>query len=807
MIINHIKVAVRYLSKHRTYLLINLLGLSLGYLCFLMLNIYVVGERNYDSQHAHTYRLIQKDLSDEGNTIEVATIGPRVGYASREQFPEIEAVTEVGSMGRLTVGNEPTNLHYERFFTIDSGFFEVFNFQFIEGNAIQLNNQPNGLLLTRTLKEKYFGNRPALGKLLKTNVFEGVVGAVIEDFPKNTHFHANLMIPEQTTSKIFNWYDDFISTSWHRNAFLTYFKLRDDSDVVNLEKKITALAEENWPVEEKFTSQFVLQDVRDIHLYPEQVEGEINHQKGNIFYVNLFFWIGILILLVATFNYTGLLNMAFMRRSTEIGIRKAVGAGKRQLLAQLLTESLLLTSVSLLVAWVALYMINPFIPDFFGSSFDLIALPTSQVLLIGLSGIVISLLAIGYPSYLVIVRNIVHSLKGPQVGYPRLSSRKLLIVFQFVVAISLIAMTTLLFRQVKYLEEKELGFNMEGLVVVDINSGNLRSKFASIKEEFLRLPAVQKVSVSSRVPGEWKNFPLVDVVTSGESSPTARQMIFIGVDQDFISTYDINLVQGNNFRGTEFDSTQVLLNQAAVSALGLIDPVGHFIEIPQVNWSGDTNPLDEPLKVSIAGIVEDFHFEGFQQSIQPMVMGYWKNPIHNIDYYSLSVNTSNWDATLLALQKINNQFDAENPLEYHILNDQFARFHEPVIQRSQLLLFFTWVVVFIACLGLFATTAYTLQIRRKEIGIRKVLGAKVTELIKMISFDFLKLVLIGGLIALPLSWMMMKRWLDEFAYRVSIGWDLFALAGMLALFIAAITIAHQSVRAAMENPVQSIRDE
>ena len=764
MLKSHLKIALRYLKNHRTYSAINITGLTLGFLCFLMLNAYIASEQNFDRQHGNVYRIIQQVPGEDGNLREIAPIGPQVGYASRQQFPEIEAVTEGTGLGRITVGNEPGNRNYERITTIDEDFFKVFNFEMIEGSPEQLFSQPNGILLTRTIKEKYFGSAPALGQTLRTQSADAVVAAVMEDFPSNTHLDGGLMLPSQTTAAFYNFWENFVQNNWDRNSLITYLKLRTDADVASLEKKITRLAAENWPQDKEFNSTFVLQPVQDIHLYPGNVEGEINKSKGNGFYIDLFFWIALVILLVACFNYTGLLNVAFMGRSREIGVRKVMGAERRQLLWQFLSESLLLTSFSMLLAWLILHYAQPLLPGLFGPAFDLTAIPLDKVMIIALAGLVISLVSISYPTYLISRLAIIEALKEVYQGNKRVPFRKVMTVFQFVAAIALIACTSVLYQQIRYLQKKELGFDLKGLVTVDINSRVLRSRFEAIKEEFAKLPEVQAVTVSSRVPGEWKRFPLADVLRPGEEIAEAREMIFLAADADFLQTYEAELAAGNNFTGGPSDSTKVLLNASAVQALGLQEPVGQWIEVPQVNWSGDVVSLQEPLRVQVAGVVDDFHFEDFRQAIRPMMIGYWRNPIHNIDYYTLRVQTSDWSNTIAALRRVNDRFDANNPLEFNILNDRFQRFYEADVLRSRLLFFFAGVVIFIACLGLLAMTAFTLRKRTKEIGIRKVLGATSGQIVSLITRDFLRLILAGFAIAVPISWLVMNRWLDEFAF-------------------------------------------
>jgi putative ABC transport system permease protein len=805
MLKNYLKVAFRYLLNNKRYAIINLVGLTLGFSCFLLLNLYVSSERSFDLQHEGVYRILQTQL-DKGVEHETAIIGPRIGTAAKQQVPGIEAVTELLVSGRLTVGNDPANRQYEKLTTIDSSFFNLFKCKFVEGSIQSAFTQANGIIVTKSLAKKYFGNEPAFNKQLYTNIFPGIVAGVIEDFPGNTHLEGAMFMPTQTAEANFKWWKDFVSTNWHRNAAVTYVRVKPGADIASLNNKITELAKANWPKQEKFDSRFALQPVQDIHLYKGDVESEINKSKGNAFYVKMFFWVALIVLLVACFNYTGLLNVAFINRSKEIGVRKAIGAGRRQLLTQFLVETFLLTCTAMLLSAIILQLLKPFITQQLGSSFNWSYLSATTIIVLFLAGLFISILSISYPIYLISKLAPVVALKSQQKKQGNFSFQKSMLMLQFTIAIGLIACTALFYEQVHYMQVKERGFDSEGVIVVDINSGTLRKKFEAIKTSFKSLPEVKSVSVSSRVPGEWKNYPTVSVKKEG-ADKAVNDMLFIGADQDFIHAYSVKLLQGENFAGLLSDSTKVLINAAAAKALKLQQPVGQWITIPAANFGGDNTSLDVPFKAQVAGVVNDFHFEDFHKSIRPMVIGFWKNPVQTIDYYSLKVSTTDWSKTIAALQKINNSFDAENPLEYNILNDQLQRFSESDILRSKLLMFFTTVIVFIACLGLFAITVYVLKNRTKEIGIRKVFGATVTDLVKLVSVDFIKLVGLATLIAVPIAWWVMSVWLKEFAYRVSIQWYIFLGAAAIIGLIAFVTVGFQTIKTSLKNPVRSLRNE
>ena len=806
MIKNYFKVAYRNLLRNKRYTIINIGGLTLGFCCFLLLNFYVSSEKNFDSASPGVYRLLQKEQKD-GKIREMATIGPRVGTAGKEQFPEIEKVTQLLGLGRLTVGNDPADRQYERITTIDSSFFDVFKLKFIEGMPQAVFTQPNGIVITRTLAKKYFGNKSALHKTLHTNIFEGIIAGVIEDFPPNTHLDADMMVPSSLAGASYKGWKEFMQTNWDRNAAVTYFRLKPQTRVASLENKITILAKQNWPKEAVFRSSFILQPVQDIHLYKNEVQGEINKNKGNAFYVRIFFWIAIVVLLVACFNYTGLLNVSFMNRAKEIGVRKVIGAARAQLLWQFFTESLLLTSAALFLSIAILQLSGHTVTKLLGPSFGWTYLPAGKIIILLACALCISLISIAYPTYIITRISPVRALRDGLKKSQTFSLQKTVLTFQFIAAITLITCTVLFYRQVKFMEHKDLGFHSDGIVVVDINSGTLRNKFEAIKNEFSRLPEVKSVSVTSRVPGEWKDYPIAGVVKKGQKADQAKGMIFIGADKDFIPTYDVKLKVGLNFTGAPADSSKVLLNETAVTSLGLKDPVGQWIEIPTINFGGDNSPLEKPFFAQVAGVVADFHFEDFHREIKPMVIGNWNNPIQQIDYYSIKVSSGNWSSTLSDLKKINSNFDAENPIEYNILNDRFQRFYENDILRSRLLIIFSAIIIFISCLGLFAITAYILKHRTKEMGIRKVLGASLGDLVKLISGGFVKLVLAGAMVSIPLSWLIMSNWLQEFAYRIPMQWFVFAGAGFITLLIAFITVGLQTMMTSIANPVKSLRTE
>nr|WP_299071677.1 ABC transporter permease [uncultured Allomuricauda sp.] len=807
MLKNHIKVAFRYLKNHLSFTIINVLGLTLGFFCFFLLNAYVLRETSFDKGQENVFRLLQETTDENGTTREIAQSPPKVGIESRLLFDEIETQTQILYLGRANVGNNPQTVNHQQIAVLDDDFLNVFSFPLIEGTTNGLINHPNGIILTQTIKENYFGKQSALGKILKTSYGDYPVVGVLEDFPENSHLENLVFFSSQMASEVVSWYTDFMSANWSRNELITYFKVSPSADLAALGDKITKLAQENQPKDILYNSSFAVQSVQDIHLYENEVEGEMNKDKGNGFYVSLFFWVSILILLVACFNYAGLLNIAFIDRAKEIGLRQIVGAGKLNLLKQFLSESLLLISASIILAYALLWLLQPLVQIWFSTTLNLRSIPFNGIVIMVVSGLFLGLLSVAYPFWLIIRSGVSSSIKSTISLNSKLPFRRFMLTFQFIAVIVFITASLVFNKQMDFLKNRELGFKKEGLATVDINSRILRNQFEAIKTEFSRIPEVQSVSVSSRVPGEWKNIPTVKTKRNGQSLAEAKDMLFMGADKDFLKTFNIKLLDGTNFKGAPSDSSKVFINQAAVIALGLENPIGEMISIPAVNYGGSNRNLNQPFIVQVAGVLEDFQIEDFRTNIKPLVMGNWNNPIHSIDYYTLKIKTSDWSKTMIALKKVNDSFDPKTPIEFNVLDDKFARFFERDMEHFKLLNFFSIIVVLLSCMGLFAMSAFVAKSRTKEIGIRKVLGSSVLQLQYLLSKDFVRLMLVGLIVATPLTWYALQTWLSDFAYHIDFKWWMVAIGGCICFSLTIVTVSFQSIKAAIANPIKSLRTE
>ena len=816
MLKNYITIAFRQLMKNRVFSFINIFGLTLGFLCFILLALYIHDELSFDMFHQDAdrmYRVIQHEQQDDGSIRNVATVANLIGKESASQFPEVEDVCRVSALGRVTVGNDPANRDYEQLLYPDPNFFSFFDFELVEGDPSNVLKNPDAIVLSEKLAKKYFGNETPVGKHLwvsltrNNELINFTVTGVMKDFPKNSHLQFDMLFSEATWPTVFPWYNNFISTDWTSNFYMTYFKLKEEVDPVEVQSKIKNLTQAHYPTDKPFKSEFTLQPFNKIHLYSDGIQGNEAAAGGlKPFYLYMFGAVGFLLLLIACLNYMNLSTAAAFKRTREIGTRKTLGAQRSQLIGQFISDSLIMSGISLALAVVLTELLLPFVNTFTGKDLVLMQLPTEWMLVI--AGLILGagLLSTLYPAFVSARISAAQALKKEvKIANQSLPMRKILLGAQFTASIIMIASTLIIYRQLQFMREKDLGFDVEGQLIIDINSNPLRRNFESVKTEFAKAAEVLSISASTRVPGEWKSFPIASVNNSVEKK--SHEMIFVGIDKDFLNTYNIRLLEGRTIDDPRSDSLKIVLTQLAVEQLGLTNPIGQMIEIPSVRFGGSVDNLSSPFRLEVIGVVENFHFESLRNEMMPVIFGAPNTTIQRIDYYTLKIKTSNWTETINKLKAINAQIDADNPMEYTFLDNRFEEFYQADAKRGQIFLTFSLVIVLIACMGLYALVSYSVESRTKEIGVRKVLGASVSSIVSLVSKEFLLLVSFACIVAIPISFFFMQAWLNDFAYRISMGAGSFILAGLLAAGIAFITISLRTLKTATENPVKSLRSE
>ncbi len=532
--------------------------------------------------------------------------------------------------------------------------------------------------------------------------------------------------------------------------------------------------------------------------------------QGSLFYIRIFSFVALFVLLIAGINYMNLSTARASNRLKEIGVRKSIGAERSNLIYQFLVEALLITGLSLLIALVLINLLLPWFNPFVNKHLTLSLGTDYRIWLMTLAAtLLIGLLSGSYPALLLSGFKPVLLLKGMKINQRgSLSLRKALVVFQFTISTVMIIGTIVLFWQVRFMNTTNLGFNKDQLLVIDVNTGAAREDFETIKAEMAKIPSVKNVSVSSRVPGEWKIISTVKVNTQGKADDS-KVAYLIGADKDFLKTFEVTLIQGRNFVNPA-DSTAVLLNETAARLLNITKPSDQLVEIPAMSRGGKFQPVlinNSPFRARVIGIVKDFHFQSLRDKIEPLVLAYNQNPIYPIDYYTARVETIGIQETLEKLKAVMLKADPDEPFEYHFLDQQLARFYAEDQRRQTMLIWMALITIFIASLGLFGLATYSAEQRIKEIGIRKVLGASVTNLTTLLSMDFLKLVLIANGIGFPVAWWVTNKWLEEYAYHIDLAWWMFVLAGLLGVVIALLTVSLQSIKAALLDPVKSLRSD
>lgn len=807
MLKNYFKIAVRNLWKNKGFTFINIAGLAIGLACFILIALYVVDELSYDRFYPNAERIyrINADIKFGGNELNIPETSDMMGAALKKDYPEVEEFTRIynnNGSKLIKKGNEYIN--EMKVAHADSTFFDVFKLPAIEGNTKTALDDPNTAVISESAAKKYFGTTDAIGKTIETNDDSSTiykVTAVIKDMPQNSHFYFDFLFSMKNVK--YQW-GQYTSHNFH-----TYLLLKKGADYKSLEKKFPQYIDKyvvpfvrqfmqinSMEEFEKSGNKLVysLIPLTKIHLYSNR-SFEIK-PGGNIQYIYIFSAIALFILLLGCINFMNLTTARSANRAREVGIRKVLGTQRKNLISQFLTESTLMVLLSLVIAVFIVYFILPFFNDVAGKSLSLQKLFLPQVLpfLVALPFIV-GILAGSYPAFYLSFFKPIEVLKGKLSAAGRNSRlRSLLVVFQFTTAIILIIGTFIVYLQLHFIQNRKLGFNKDQVLIVD-NAYALDKHIETFKNEMLQQPGVVSGTISSFLPvtssSRNDNSFSKDAVMNAKNG---FDMQTWAVDYDYLKTMGIELKNGRNF-SKEFgtDSSAVILNETAAQFLEYDDPIGKTI------YSSDSKPV--PYK--IIGVVKNFNFESLHKSIGPLALFLSKS----MGLVSFKVVAAQIPSILKTVESKWKSMALGMPFSYRFMDDSFTGMYKSEQQAGEIALIFSVLAIFIACLGLFGLATFIAEQRTKEIGVRKVLGASVPDLVSMLSKDFLKLVAIASLIAFPVAWWAMNKWLQDFAYRISIEWWVFLLAAFIALLIALITVSFQAIKAALANPVKSIRTE
>ena len=815
MIKHYFKIVLRNLWRNKTYSFINIFGLTAGLVCFLLIALYVFDELTYDRFHTnadHIYRVIDERISAEGKESRIASVGYKIGDRAPADIPEVKMAARFTEFGRTNVSDPvSTNTIHELFVTANADFLKVFDFKLLEGNRATALTAPRSVILTEETAKRIYGVSSVVGRTLKTDIdsLPYTVTGIFQNFPSNSHLSFNLLFSESSINN--QRYKDFIASDWSSNSYTTYLVLDKNADVEKATQKLNQMVAANRTAQNTGKSELNLQQLSSIHFHSAGIGGDNTRRerKGNLTYIYVFAIVALFVLLIACINYMNLTTARFANRGKEIAVRKVAGAARSNLVNQFLSEAFVMAIIALILALVITKLALPYFNAFTEKQ---LALTTSTDYRIwtGIFAtvIIVGLFAGSYPAIfqsglkpLLLLKNKVQQGKG------HLSLRRWLVVFQFSLSIIMIIATMVVFLQMKYVNTANMGFNKEQMVVVDINSGPVRRGAATIKTEFAKIAGVKSVSATSRVPGEWKIITKVKAKSQGSATGGDDMYLFTADDQ-FLKTFEIGLLKGRNFLAANLaDTSAILVNETAAAALRIEEPSEQIIEMPSTDYNGSIDNLDQPFRARVVGIIKDFNFRSMREKIAPMIIVYERNPVDRIDYFTARLTTDKAEETLKQMKAVLYKIDPNHLFEYNFLDKQWDIFYRDDRKRESIFLGIAFMTILIACMGLFGLATYAAEQRIREIGIRKVLGASVSGIVSMLSKDFIKLVLIASVIAIPVSWWMMNSWLSDFAYRTKIYWWVFVIAGALALFVALFTVGLKALKAAITNPVKSLRTE
>jgi len=794
MLRNYLKITWRNLFKHKMYSLINILGLTIGMTCFILIAFFIQFELSFEDHHEKSdriYRIVQQQKGNKISGTDYLAISPRpLGIAIKNDFPEVEAVTNLDVWGALLIKDNES--FQERGLYADKHLFDVFTVPVLEGMGREALDDVNNILLTESLAKKIFGSASPLEKTLLYGKREMTVKGIIADPPKNQHISYSYVASIKTQGNYKNDIDRWVS-----NNYYTYFVLADGYNYKDLEEKLKVYEKITKPafnnVGFKFYPEYVLQPLKDIHLY-SNMNGEIE-ANGAIDHVYFFALIAFIILILASINYVNLATAKSAQRVKEVGISKVLGARKGHLILQFLSESFLFSLFSFLIALVLTISLLPVFNELLAKNIPFSLLSTWWVF-IGMLSIAILTGGLSglYPAIFLSGVTPVKALKGNFLKSHKEGStlRDSLVIGQFVVAIVLAIGSTVIHQQLQFTQNKKLGYNKQHVVYVPYWEKEIAEKEDVIRDQLLAHSKIHKVSLSTQLPMNMTNEGPID---TWEGNPDKDQLYIYRsyVDYDFIDLFEMEFIEGRGFsREFATDSVEAyILNEAAIKKLGWETAVGKKFNDGKV-----------------IGVVKDFHLQTFDLAIEPLYMvmrseGWDKNHGHVI----MKIDMEDFENTRAYIEKTMKAVVPLAPYEVQLMEDSYAALYDKESRLGKAFNVFAGLALFIAGMGLFGLVSFQVLQRTKEIGIRKVLGASISGIVRLLSKDFLKLVMISLVIAVPIAYYAMNNWLEDYAYRIIIQWWIFVLIGIGAIGVAFITISFQTIKAALANPVDSLRNE
>ena len=788
MLKNYFKIALRNLRKSKMYSFINITGLAVSLAVTILLLLWVNDEFSYDRFNVNASNIYKLSPKFDDQNIWYTTPAPIAVYAKKE-VPEVKDACRITDNGRVSIfgfnGKKFTESHN---CLADASFFSMFTYPLIKGNPQRPFTNAHSIVLSETTAKIFFGDEDPMGKVLEGNdkkIYR--VTGVMKDMPSNSSIHYNIVFNFQQLEQEYDTASYFktLNTNWDQYSYFTYVLLKPNASPTLAAQKMGIIHRHNYDIPANKNLTYLLNPLTKLHLYA------LNNEEQGMKVVRVFLIIAVIVLLIACINYVNLITARAMKRSKEISLRKIVGAGKAELFMQFLSESLLTFFIALVLATGIIYFVMPLYNNISGKNIVFKPWSPNVLAVYGITMMATLLLAGIYPAITLASFKPLEAMKGKLSGIGSKSNfRKVLVVVQFSFSIMLITSTIIIGKQLKYIREKNLGYDKQN--VFSFWMHNINGHYDAAVAELLKQPGILGVTESG-----------ADIINNGSASTDVdwdgkradqRSFIFIQmpIERNFVQVMGMQLVEGSGFTGSSADSANFILNETAIKVTGIKEPVIG----KRLTFHG--------VKGVIAGVVKDFHFQDMHRKILPLLMQYdkyWRGKMY--------VRTTGKDAprALAAVEKLWKEYNADYTFDYNFLDSQFDDLYKTDIHVGQLFNCFAIVTILISCLGLFGLVTFTAESKVKEIGVRKVLGAGVPQIITLLSKDFLVLVLVAAAIAFPVAWYGLHNFLQGYAYRTDLSWWVFIVAGLLTICIALITISFQSIKAAIANPVKSLRTE
>ncbi len=794
MWLNHLKISFRSLTRSKSYTLLNLLGLSSGLVVFILITLYTSHELSYDNYHEKGDRIYGLYKQDEGHfyqgTDKYAVVPFILAPTMMQDFPEVEAFTHMGSRNNVIMRVGDETFLEKKVHLADPAVFDLFTFDLLAGNRDELLNGPDAMVISESMAIKYFGKTDVIGEVIHfRNELPFRITGVIRDMPVNSHMLMHIILNFEGVVRSQDGPERLVN--WNQSSYQSYVLLKPGVEAATVQEKLPVLREKyaDDPIDEDGQeSVYHLQALRDVHFSKDVIFDIAPKSDKQAIYV--YAGIALMILIIALINYVNLATAKALNRAREVGIRKVIGAQRSSLIFSFITESGLLVFTAIALSLVVLLFLVPPFASFIDKPLVL-ELDSARFWFFLLSlAVSMTIISATYPALILSGFKPVAALKtrGSNRGGNAMF-RNILVVFQFTISCALILGAATLTQQLNFIQNMDTGYSRDQIVVMRVRDKMIREQLDVFKEELRRISGVSAVSSSNSLPNNFTSSSNAEWVGQQDEEVTLYTNT---ADYSFVDLYELELAEGRGFdESIATDETAVLLNEAAVKALGWENPVGKQM----IRWWGDTG--------RVVGVLKDFHLHSVHLAIEPMQIFQRSGQFH----VSVKMEGDHVEGILSDIESVYQSFNPVYPIDYSFFDDVFDRAYMSEIKAARLAKWFTALAIVIACLGLYGLATHKVQHRLKEVGIRKVLGASLTELLRLLSRDFVRLLLISFLIAAPVAWLVMDDWLNGFAYHIEMGIGTYLLALVLMVLMAGLTVGYRTYAAAVRNPVQALRDE